>query len=96
MVGQLIKTIYKYENVELSSGAKVTANEVTIQDGKVVTIPNGNVTVKVSEVDRSFNFSIYNYGVNGEKTYNLNSVPEGVDGQAIVKAFVEFVENDIV
>lgn len=96
MVGQLIKTIYKYENVELSSGAKVTADEVTTQDGKVVTIPNGNVNVKVNDTERTFNFSIYNYGVNGEKTYNLNSVPEGVDGQAIVKEFVEFVEDDIV
>ena len=96
MVGKLIKTIYKYDNVELVSGAKVTANEVTTQEGKVVSVPNGNVTVKVGEMLRSFSFSIYNYGINGEKTYNLNSVPEGVDGQAIVKEFVDFVEADIV
>lgn len=96
MVGQLIKTIYKYDAVELYSGAKVTADEVTTQVGKVVNLPNGNVIVKVNGVERNFNFSIYNYGVNGEKTYNLNNVPEGVDGQAIVKEFVDFVEADIV
>lgn len=97
MVGILINSNYKYDNVVLEeSGAKVSANQVTIQKGKVVRIENGNVTVKDGEVTKNFNFSIYNYGVNGEKTYNLNNVPEGVDGQAIVKEFVEFVENDIV
>ena len=96
MVGKLIREVYKYEDVVLVSKAKVTANEVTVQDGKVVNIPNGMVTVKVEENDRSFNFSIYNYGVNGEITYNLNNVPASVDGQAIVKEFVDFVESDIV
>ena len=92
MVGIKVKEIYKYENAVLESGAKVTVNEVTIQDGKVANVNNGNVTVE----GKTFGFSIYNYGVNGEKTYNLNNVPANVDGQAIVKEFVEFVENDIV
>lgn len=96
MVGILIDENYKYENVVLDSGAKVNAPRVTIQNGKVIRVENGNVTIKDGEVTKNFNFSIYNYGVNGEKTYNLNNVPEGVDGQAIVKEFVEFVENDIV
>ena len=91
MVGILIDENYKYENVVLEGGEKVTANKVTIQEGKVVRIENGSVTVKDGEVTKNFNFSIYNYGVNGEKTYNLNNVPEGVDGQAIVKEFVDFV-----
>lgn len=95
MVGKLIKEVYKYEDVVLASGAKVTANEVTVQEGKVVNIPNGMATVKVGENDRSFNFSIYNYGPNGERTYNTNNVPEGVSGEAIVKEFVDFVEKDV-
>lgn len=95
MVGEIVKTVYKYNEVVLTSGAKVTANEVTIQDGKVVNIPNGVATVEVNEQMRSFNFSIYSYGVNGEVTYNLNNVPASVDGQAIVKEFVDFVEKDV-
>ena len=91
MVGTLVKEIYKYENVELASGAKVTAYEVTVQDGKVSNVNNGNVSVE----GKTFSFSIYNYGINGEKTYNLNNVPANVDGQSIVKEFVLFVENDI-
>lgn len=97
MKGVLTRSIYKYQGLELASGAKVNANEVAVENGKVVMIGgDANVVVKVGEENRSFNFSIYNYGVNGEKTYNLNSVPEGVDGQAIVKEFVDFVESDIV
>ena len=95
MVGKLVRTVYKYDEVVLDSEATVTANEVTIQDGKVVNIPNGMATVKVNENERSFNFSIYNYGPNGERTYNTNNVPEGVSGEAIVKEFVDFVESDI-
>lgn len=91
MVGILVKEIYKYENAVLESGAKVTVTEVTIQDGKVASVSNGNVNVD----GKNFNFSIYNYGINGEKTYNLNNVPADIDGQAIVKEFIQFVENDI-
>lgn len=90
MVGKLIREVYQYNEVVLTN-AKVTANEVTIQEGKIVTVSNG-----MAEVDgKNFNFSIYNYGVNGEIIYNLNNVPASVDGQAIVKEFVEFVEKDI-
>ena len=91
MVGIKVKEIYKYENAALASGAKVSATEVTIQDGKVASVNNANVSVD----GKNFSFSIYNYGIDGKKTYNLNNVPENVDGQAIVKEFVLFVENDI-
>ena len=95
MIGQLIKSTYKYTNdnqVTLpTSGAKVNAYEVSCQEGKVISVPNGDVSID----GHNFNFSIYNSGLNGKKTYNLNSVPEGVDGQAIVREFVEYVEADI-
>lgn len=91
MVGILINQNYKYEGVVLESGAKVSATMVTVQDGKVASVNNGNVTVD----GKNFSFSISNYGINGEKTYNLNNVPANVDGQAIVKEFVLFVEGDI-
>ena len=91
MVGIKVREVYKYENVELSNGVKVSAYEVTVQDGEVVTVSNGNVVVN----DKQFSFSIYNYGINGEKTYNLNNVPADIDGQEIVKEFVVFVETDI-
>lgn len=95
MVGQLIKQIYKYENVELASGAVVTANEVYIVEGKVNQINSGNVRVD----SKNFNFSINPYygGMepNPNVTYNLNNVPQEVDGQAILKEFVDFVEADI-
>lgn len=89
MVGQLIKQIYKYENVELSSGAVVTAQEVTIKEGKVNQF---NAQVRVGS--QMFDMSLYPSG--NDVTYNLNRVPQGVDGQAILTEFVEFVEADIV
>lgn len=97
MKGVLTRSIYKYQDLELASGAKVNANEVAVENGKVVMIGgDANVVVKVGEDSRTFNFSIYNYGVNGEKTSNYNDVPEGVSAEAIVKEFVDFVESDIV
>ena len=95
MVGKLIKTIYKYENVVLENNIKVTANEVTIQDGKVTTIPNGIVFIKKDEIETSFSFSIYDNRMGGKKSYSTNNVPEDVSGETIVKEFVNFVENDI-
>lgn len=91
MVGILINKAYKYENVVLESGAKVNAHEVVVKDDKVARINNGDVFVNES----TFSFSIYDYGVNGSKIYNLNNVPEDVNGQEIVKEFVEFVESDV-
>lgn len=96
MVGQLIKTIYKYDNVALASGAVVTAQEVHIVDSKIKHVNNGSVKVE----DKKFSFSInpYHDGMpeeNREITYNLNNVPQGIDGQAILTEFVNFVEADI-
>ena len=90
MVGKILKTMYKYDDVVLV-GATVSATEVTIQEGKVVSIVGG--IAKVGE--RAFNFSIYSNGINGEISYNLNNVPANVDGQAVVRDFVVFVEEDI-
>lgn len=95
MVGILINKNYKYENVELQSGVKVNANQVTIMENKVVRINNGYATIKDGENTKNFNFSIDNHSINGEKTYTLSNVPEGIDGQAIVREFVDFVESDV-
>ena len=93
MVGELVKSTYKYKGIVLEeSGAKVNAYEVSCQEGRVINIPNADVSIE----EHNFNFSIYTTGLNGKKTYNLNSIPEGVDGQAIVKEFVTFVESDII
>lgn len=97
MVGQLLKTIYKYDSVKLASGALVTAQKVYIVDSKVKHINNGSVKVE----DKNFNFSINPYHndmpeENREITYNLSNVPQGIDGQAILEEFVSFVEADIV
>ena len=82
---------YKYEGVVLGSGAEVTAIMVTVEAGKVVRVESAGVMTD----NGSFNFGIYNYGVDGKKTYSINNVPENVDAQAIVKEFVTFVEADI-
>lgn len=95
MVGILINSNYKYANVVLESGAKVSAHQVTIQNNEVARIESGNVQISKDGQTSSFTFAIYNYGEDGRKTYNLNNVPENVDGQAIVKEFVEFVESDV-
>lgn len=89
MKGQLVKKIYKYDSVELTSGAVVTAQEVTIKEGKVNQF---NAQVRVG--NQMFDMSLYPSG--SDVTYNLNRVPQGVDGQAILTEFVEFVEADIV
>lgn len=88
MIGKLIKQIYKYENVELASGAIVTAQEVVTKEGKVNQF---NAQVKVGV--QMFDMSLYPSG--NDVTYNLNRVPQGVDGQAILEEFVNFVELDI-
>jgi hypothetical protein len=96
MVGQLLKTIYKYDSAKFASGAVVTANEVYVVEGKVTQINGG-----FAKVDgKQFNFSINPYygGMPEDKkeiTYNLNNVPQGIDGQAILTEFVDFVEADI-
>ena len=96
MLGKLVKSTYKYADdtvaVLSESGARVNAREVSCSEDKVVSVPNADVEVN----GKNFNFSIYGYGANGQKTYNLNSVPEDIDGQAIVREFVAFVENDII
>ena len=91
MVGIEVNRNYKYEGVVLESGAMVTAPMVTVEAGKVARIESAGVMID----SVSFGFKILNNRVDGKKTYSTNDVPEGVDAQAIVKEFVEFVENDI-
>ena len=91
-IGILISENYKYENVVLESGAKVTSPNVLIQNGKVSRVDNANVNLGEQG---NFSFSINNYGVDGGKTHSTSGVPEGVSAEAIMKEFVDFVEQDI-
>lgn len=88
---ELISKSYRYEDVELSN-AVVSADLVTVQDGKIVNIDNGSVAVKVGDETRYFSFVVYNQG----KAYNLNNAPADVDGRAIILEFVAKVEAEIV
>ena len=90
MVGQLIQRSYKYTGAVLGSGVEVSAPKVVIENNKVVSAENANVKLADKQ---TFSFSIYNHGTT---TYNLSGVPENVDGQAIIKEFIAFVEADIV
>lgn len=101
MVGVLVSANYKYTNIELSNGIKVTATGVTIKDGKVIRVDNGNVTIGESNNDNNvfgepnnvFNFSVYS---NGDKLiYSTNNVPSYINGQNIAEEFVSFVEADL-
>lgn len=101
MVGVLVSANYKYTNIELSNGIKVTATGVTIKDGKVIRVDNGNVTIGESnndnnvfgEPNNAFNFSVYS---NGDKLiYSTNNVPSDINGQDIAEEFVSFVEADL-
>lgn len=92
MKGVKINENYKYEGVVLGSGAKVTAMQVTVADGKVVRCDSGGVTTEQG----SFGFAIYNFGAEGRKTYNYTNVPEDVDAQALVKEFERYVEADVI
>lgn len=100
MVGVLVSANYKYTDVELASGAKVTATGVTIKDGKVIRVDNGNVTIGESndnnvfgEPNNVFHFSVYS---NGDKLiYSTNNVPADINGQNIAEEFIAFVEADL-
>lgn len=100
MVGVLVSANYKYTDIELSNGVKVTATGVTIKEGKVVRIDNGNVSIGegnaenvFGEPNNMFNFSVYN---NGSKlVYNTNNVPADINGQDIAEEFVAFAEADL-
>lgn len=100
MVGVLVSANYKYTDVQLVSGAKVTATGVTIKDGKVIRVDNGNVTIGEVEPNdgfdmdqNTFSFSVYS---NGDKfSYSTNNVPADYNGQDIAAEFVAFVETDL-
>lgn len=94
MVGVLVSANYKYTDVELASGAKVTAIGVTIKNGKVARIDNGYVIVGEDENRKEFSFSAYSDGNPAELSYSTNSVPGTINGQDIAEEFVAFVEAD--
>lgn len=100
MVGVLVSANYKYTDVQLASGAKVTATGVTIKDGKVIRVDNGNVTFGedkgenvFGEQDNVFHFSVHNNG--GKLVYNTDNVPADINGQNIAEEFVSYVEQDL-
>jgi hypothetical protein len=88
---ELVSKAYKCEGVELEN-AVVSADLVTVQDGKITNIDNGSVAVRVGEETKHFSFVVYNNG----KAYNLNNAPAEVDSRAIIMAFIDAVEAEIV
>ena len=93
MVGVLVSANYKYTDVQLASGAKVTATGVTIKDGKVIRVDNGNVTFGESNDNNEFHFSVYSSG--GKLIYSTDNVPADINGQDIAEEFVAFVKTDL-
>ena len=91
MVGILISKNYKYKDAKLPSGAVASATQVTFQSDEVSRVENGSITID----DVVFSFSVYSHGIANKRSFSLGSVPEHIDGQAIVKEFIEFVENEI-
>lgn len=89
MTKELIETKYRYTDVELISGATVSANEVIIAEGKV-----SSVVSAVIKVDKkTLTFSVF--GVDENRLYNMQNVPEGVDGKALIKEFINQIENNL-
>ena len=89
MTKELIETKYRYADVELISGAVVTANEVTIVEGKISSIVSA--VIKVDK--KTLAFSVFGTGEN--RLYNMQNVPEGVDGKAEIKEFMNLVESNL-
>lgn len=88
MVGIKSKETYKYgqENkAVLTNEVEVTATEVVISDGKVISVPSADV--KIGE--RYFYISVWN------DTYSINNCPDDIDGKAIKDEFIAFVEADV-
>ena len=83
---------YSYKDVAVGSGFNVEANKVIIKDNRVTTVENA---VAVSESQGTFNFSIYDHGLNGRRTLSISSAQEGVDAQGIAWEFVKMVESDL-
>lgn len=94
MVGVLVSANYKYTDVVLASGLKVTATGATIKDGKVININNAIVIEGEDENRREFNFSVL-ANDRGELVYNTNNVPADINGQNVAEEFVAFVEADV-
>lgn len=94
MVGVLVSANYKYTDVQLASGAKVTATDVTIKDGKVTRIENAKVIIGEDENQQEFSFNVYSGGRTGILVYSTSNVPSGINGQNVAEEFVAYVEAD--
>lgn len=101
MVGVLVSANYKYTDVQLSNGIKVTATGVTIKDGKVIRVDNGNVTIGEKDANDGFGmmnpngFTFSAYTSEGKLKYSTSDVPSDFNGQNIAEEFVAFVEADL-
>lgn len=86
---EIIKTIYKFDNTQLASGAVVSAGEVEVTDGKVTSIVSG-IAIKD---DKRITFSMF--GETAPRRYSVHSMPEGMDGIGIIKEFINYVESSL-
>lgn len=89
MTKELIETKYRYADVELASGAVVTAEEVAVSNGKVTRIVSASARIN----DKIITFSVFGEGEN--RLYNKQNVPENVDDKAIIKEFINLIENNL-
>lgn len=87
---QLIKSFYKCTNIALSNGDTVTINEVTIQDGKVITIMGALVNFGT---EQSWNFSATKNG----DTFkcNSNNVPLDIESSDVIKEIISIIETNL-
>ena len=92
MERKITSQVYSYKDVTMTNGITINADKVTVKDNKVSSIENA---VAISKSQGTFNFSIYDHGLNGTRTLSISSAQEGVDAQAIAWAFVKMVEEDI-
>lgn len=86
---EIIKTIYKFDNTLLASGAVVSAGEVEVIDDKVTSIISG-IAIKD---DKRMTFSMF--GETAPRRYSVQNVAEGVDGIGIIKEFINYVESNL-
>ena len=90
----ITKLVYDYKDVtSVREGYTINAFEVTVRDGMVISCRG---EVKNSNNDM-FTFSVYEQTKMSkvERAFMLNNVSEAIEGHAIVKDFLAFVEEDV-
>jgi len=101
-MGRVLLTIkYKYTDIVLTNGVKVSAAGVTVRDGKVIKIEKGSAVIGevktdevFGEVNNGFTFSV-NEQRDGTIVFNTNDVPGDINGQSIAQEFISYVEQDL-